>query len=100
MNRRLALVAAAALALTGCHDFRDDLIIICDSPRKIQVPPDAKTAVKLQAIGEYCWEHVKTKDGTALVTFLASADRTKRSKTLRDLSMQYGVPTCYLADFN
>lgn len=100
MNRRFALVAAAALALTGCHDFRDDLIIICDSPKKIEVPADAKTAVKLQAIGQYCWEHVKTKEGTALVNFLSEADRTKRSKVLRDLALQYGVPTCYLADFN
>jgi hypothetical protein len=99
--KRLALVAACAIVFTGCHDFRDDLLIICDSPHKIpHVPADAKMAVRLQAMGEYMWENVKTKDGKALVMHLSNANRTARSKVLRDLSMQYGVPACYLAEVN
>lgn len=98
--KRLLLVAAAALSLTGCHDFRDDLIIICDSPDKVNVPADAKTAVKLSAIGVYLDEKVKTKDGRALLEFLADANRSVRSKTLRNLAAQYEVVTCHLADMN
>jgi hypothetical protein len=97
--KRLTLVALCALGLTGCHDFKDDLLIICDAPDKIpQVPADAKTPVKLQAMGEYMWANVKTKDGQALVDFLASASRQQRSKVLRDLAMQNGIPACHMAD--
>jgi hypothetical protein len=101
MNR-LALVAAAAFALTGCHDFRDDLLIVCDAPDKIKgkVPDDAKTPVKLSAMGQYMWEHVKTKDGKALVEYLSEASRTERSRVLRELSSQYGVPSCHMAEVN
>ncbi len=98
--KRLALVAAAAFTLTGCHDFRDDLMIICDSVDKIKVPPDAKSAVKLAAAGEYMWENTKTKDGKALITYLSGLNRTERSKVLRNLSTQYGVASCHLADLN
>jgi hypothetical protein len=98
---RLALVVACALALTGCHDFRDDLLIICDSPDKVKdkFPENAKSAAKLAIIGEYIWEEVKTKDGKALIIFLSTADRTKRGKVLRDLSQQYGIPACRFAEF-
>jgi hypothetical protein len=98
--KRLILVAFCASALTACHDFRDDLIIICDAPDKIKdrVAENAKAKDKLQAMGEYMWENVKTKDGQALVDFLATADRAQRSKVLRDQAMQYNVVSCHMAD--
>ena len=98
--KRLLLVALCASSLTGCRDFRDDLIVICDAPDNIKdrVAADAKAKDKLQAMGEYMWENVKTKDGQALVDFLSKAGRTERSKVLRDQAAQFGVVSCHMAD--
>ncbi|MBL8954804.1 MAG: hypothetical protein JNK82_28765 [Myxococcaceae bacterium] len=98
--RRRVLIVAAALTLTGCHNFRDDLIIICDAPDKIDVPADAKPAARLQAIGAYLDANVKTKEGRELMYAVGGANRSQRSKVLRGLATKYGIMTCHLADTN
>ena len=98
--RRPVLLAAAALMFVGCHNFRDDLIIICDSPDKVEVPADAKTPAKLAAIGAYLEANVKTKEGRELMYALGSSNRTQRSKVLRSLATKHGIMTCHLADTN
>jgi len=98
--KRASLIAAAALALTGCHSFRDDLITICDAPDKINVPPDAKTGARLAAIGAYLEANVKTKEGRELMYAIGGANRAQRSKVLRGLAVKYNIMTCHLADTN
>jgi hypothetical protein len=98
--KRPALILAAALTLTGCRSFRDDLIVICDSPDKINLPADASPLARLTAIGQYLDANVRTKEGRDLMYSLASANRSKRSKILRELTVEYGVMTCHLAETN
>lgn len=98
--KRPCLIVAAALTLTGCHNFRDDLIIICDAPDKISVPADAKPAARLAALGAYLEANVKTKEGRELMYAVGSANRAQRSKVLRGLTVKYNIMTCHLADTN
>lgn len=98
--RRPTLLVAAALALAGCHSFRDDLITICDAPDKISVPADAKPGARLAALGAYLDANVKTKEGRELMYAVGSANRAQRSKVLRGLTVKYNIMTCHLADTN
>ena len=98
--RRLTLIAVAALLLTGCRDFKDDVQEICDAPDHVPAKEGAKSSERLSRIGEYLEEKVTTKDGKKFLTFLADLNRAERQRVLKNISMQQGIVVCHLADMN
>ena len=96
--KRLLLVLCLAAPLAGCHEFKDDVLLICDSPDHVKFPENAKNPQKLQLIGVYLYDNVSTKEGKMFVDYLALVGRAERSKTLRKIAMKEGITICHLAD--
>ena len=96
MNRA-HLIALATLGLWGCTSFRDDVVTICDSPDRIG---DAAKSPgeRMQLMGRYAEEHVKSKEGKAFLLNFASLGRGARNKLLRAQASKLDINPCHLAD--
>jgi hypothetical protein len=97
MNRILP-VALAACLLFSCDSYRDDVGTICDAPDKIGDTTNMKPYDKMQKMGQYCVENVKSEKGKELLGKMASAGRGARNKILRAEAAKVGINPCHLAD--
>ena len=97
MNRIL-LVAAAGLSLCACTSFKDDVVTICDAPDKIGDTTNMKPSQRMELMGQYCSENVKSKEGKDFLWVLSSSGRGARNKMLRVQAARFGINPCHLAD--
>ena len=97
MNR-IHLIALAALAVCGCTSFADDVATICDAPDKIGDTSKMKPSEKMEKMGLYLQENVKSANGKDFLQAIASSGRGARNKMIRTQAAKYNINPCHMAD--
>ncbi len=97
MNR-IHLLVLLVLGATGCTSFKDDIETICDAPDKIGDTSKMKPNEKLQKVGEYIDEHVKSATGRDFLSAMQSTGRGGRNKLVRIQAAKFGINPCHFAD--
>ena len=98
MNRTFPGLLCAVCLLLSCTTYQDDVATICDSPDKIGDTSKLRPSEKLELMGKYCEENVKSDKGKELLGTLSAAGRGGRSKIIGAEAAKVGINPCHLAD--
>ena len=74
------------------------LRVICESPDKVQLPPDADPSSRAQATADYIKANVTDPDALELMGELAAEPPGSRSAHLASVAREHGIERCPLAE--
>ena len=95
---RAGIAHCGLVELWAESPMTESLRVICESPDKVQLPPDADPNSRARAIADYIKANVTDRDALELMNELATEAPAAKGPHLASVAREHGIDPCRLAE--